>query len=334
MKEQDIRPRDLFQELLAASRQDILDFFPDRTLDLAVTCPACGSSDDSVAFVKLGFPYRSCAACGSLYVSPRPGPEAFSRYLRGSNMGRCFGERFYRRTADRRRELVYRPRAQLVAATAGELLPGGPLSVADIGSGFGVFLEELQATGAFARLVGVEPDPALAQLGRQKGFGVLETSIEEAEARHLPGGPVQLATCFEVIEHVREPLALLQGIQRLLTPGGLLYLTTLTITGFDLQVLGERSNSIYPPHHINLLSVEGFSALVERAGLELLRLTTPGKLDVSIVLNALEEHPDLELPGYVHELLRRGDAFQRFLQENRLSSHVHVVARNASARQE
>jgi hypothetical protein len=114
-----------------------------------------------------------------------------------------------------------------------------------------------------------------------------------------------------------------------------LVFTTLTVSGWDIQVLWERSKSISPPHHINLMSTEGLARLVERTGLLVEEIATPGELDVDIVRNMLQEEPALPLPPFVRYMLqRRGPEawadFQAFLRQHALSSHVRVTARRPS----
>ena len=65
--------------------------------------------------------------------------------------------------------------------------------------------------------------------------------------------------------------------------GGYLFISTLCIDGFDLQLLWDNSSQISPPHHINFLSIKGFQLLFERAGISDISITTPGELDVEIV---------------------------------------------------
>jgi hypothetical protein len=133
-----------------------------------------------------------------------------------------------------------------------------------------------------------------------------------------------------VLEHVYDPIAFLVAIRKLLSPGGLMIATTLTASGFDIQVLWEGSKSVHPPHHINLLSIAGMSKLIERADLRLVALTTPGQLDIDIVANAVAENPASSVPRFVSQLLGAGDdarsAFQDFLSNYRLSSHIRVIA--------
>jgi len=107
--------------------------------------------------------------------------------------------------------------------------------------------------------------------------------------------------------------------------------STLTISGFDLGELWSNSKSVSPPNHLNLMSVSGLAALVKRCGLELVDLSTPGMLDVDILRNMLEENSEISISRFARQISQANETvqekFQNFLQENRLSSHVVVVAR-------
>ncbi|MDA0747516.1 MAG: class I SAM-dependent methyltransferase [bacterium] len=328
MKEAEIRPQDLFKQYLALAREDAETFF-DFGRFVNVACPACGSVPSRPAFEKYGFQYVVCDHCGSLYNSPRPTPEMFEDYYKKGKAVEFWGSDFYRVTAESRREKMFRPRAELIAQLVKDQGGAARGTFLDIGSGYGIFGEEMRRLGCFEQVVGVEPSPGLAEICRGKGFEVIEKYAEDLSAEDAD---CRVAAAFEVLEHVFDPYTFLSGVRRVLKENGLLVFTTLTISGFDLQVLWQESNSIHPPHHINLLSVEGLQAVVERSGFELVELSTPGKLDIDIVSNALKDNPDLQLPGFVSYLLHhRGEKtrteFQQFLQNHCLSSHVRVIAR-------
>ena len=110
--------------------------------------------------------------------------------------------------------------------------------------------------------------------------------------------------------------------------------TTLTVSGFDIQVLWEKSKSVYPPHHINLLSIDGFRRLVERSGLSLVHLCTPGALDVDIVRNICIENSDVNIPRFAASIINAPEKvrtkFQSFLKANNLSSHIRIIASRLS----
>lgn len=328
MKEEEIRPQQLYNQYLDISRQDIKRLFSDKTQFITVDCPACGCNRQGPGLEKYGFVYVTCIECGSLYLSPRPTADVLDSYYREAESVRFWSTHFYKETVEARREKIFRPRAQLVK----ELLARGASREAatfvDIGAGYGIFLEEIQRLGAFQTVMGIEPNPEMAKICRQHGFPIIQKTVEA-----VPVGEVQadFATAFEVLEHVFDPLYFLKVTQRLLKSGGMLLFTTLTVSGFDIQVLWEHSKSVYPPHHINLISVEGMQRLVERAGMQLVELSTPGQLDIDIVANISKENPSLLLPRFVSYLLSKRDeatwqALQHFLSANRLSSHIRVIA--------
>lgn len=335
MKEEEIRPQELFNRYLKVAREDIDRFFSNKSRFLEVACLACGSKKLKPAFVKLGFEYKTCAECESLFLSPRPSKEVIDAYYREGEAVKFWSTDFYRQTAEARREKIFVPRAELIRDLVVPKLGRKPEVFAEIGSGYGIFLEEVCKLGIFRDVVGIEPAPNMAEICRSKGFRIVENPVELVKQ-----GLVQadIASTFEVLEHVFSPEDFLISCGRVLKEGGLLLFTTLTISGFDLQVLWSNSKSIYPPHHINLLSFEGMHRLVERCGYEIVELSTPGKLDVDIVMNALREDAAIEVPRFVRSLIERRDEgvhreFQGFLQSSNLSSHIRCVARNKAKEQ-
>lgn len=332
MKEYEIRPKEIFDEYLTISKADIPLFFGDSEHFERVVCPACGEAGQVGEFVKHGFEYVSCLACGTLYVSPRPTAEMINRFYRESDSSRYWAEKFFPLTAAARMEAIFRPRAKMISDLVERFGAPRPRVLADVGAGIGLFLDAAKETDAFDEVVGIEPGQDLAKVCRQRGHRVIEAPVEEVSGDDVRASVV---TSFEVFEHLSDPKAFLESKARLLMPGGLLIFTTLTVSGFDLQVLWDQSKSISPPHHINFASVQGFGDLVRRCGLDLVDVSTPGKLDLDIVRNMLIEDENLSVPRFVRTMLREtaaadvnlGEDFQRFLQAHRLSSHACVVAR-------
>jgi SAM-dependent methyltransferase len=199
----------------------------------------------------------------------------------------------------------------------------------DVGAGYGIFLDEWRKLLPETHLVAIEPSAPLAKECRAKRFEVVENIVEQIDAEYE--GFADMVVCFEVLEHVYEPVAFVRSLARLVRPGGVVLITTLCIDGFDLQTLWQKSSQISPPHHINFLSVAGFQKLFMRAGLVDVQVSTPGRLDVDIVRNNFYQDPDLlSDQRFMRQLI--GDemiatAFQNFLASNRLSSHAWVMGK-------
>lgn len=328
MREDDIRPKPLLDEFFRKLKVDADRLAQRRAEFVPVDCPMCGSGRPAHAFDKDGFPYAQCSECKSLFGSPRPTAAALADYAAHSEAVEFWSTHFYRQTADARRAQMFRPRAVLASDLVRRGLVPAQGRLADIGAGYGLFLHEVRDLKAFGEVIGIEPDARLAAICRGDGFRVVEQSVETIGAGEIDA---DLATAFEVIEHVFDPLAFLEASARVLKPGGVLLFTTLTISGFDLQVLWDRSRSITPPQHLNFGSVEGMERLIARTGLEVVSVTTPGRLDVDIVRNRILNEPDLEVPRFARALAEAPEparaAFQQFLSGHRLSSHIQCVAR-------
>lgn len=327
MKERDIRPKALLQRYLELSEEDATRCFGNQPR-VPIPCVACGSLKIEPAFDKHDFAYGLCHDCGTLFQTPRPPLSAFEAFYRDSISSKYWAEVFFPAVAEARREKIFQPRVERLATLC--KANGTKIQrLIDVGAGYGIFLDEWRKWSPSTQLIAVEPSASLAMECRSKGLEVVESIVELVGNSYE--GFADLVVCFEVLEHVHEPMDFVKNLMRLARPGGMVFVSTLCINGFDLQMLWNKSTQIFPPHHINFLSVKGFEILFARLGLVDVSVTTPGKLDVDIVRNALNQDPGLLHGQRFFQNFINNDqfaaAFQEFLAENRLSSHAWVMGK-------
>jgi len=329
MKEYDIRPREAFQRYLRLSQKDARAFFRNHTRFEKISCIGCGGKKLAVSIRKNGFQYMECRACASLFVSPRPSPALLDSFYANSPSGNYWAEIFFPSVAEARRKKIFAPRVTRIKKMLRER-SFSPRVIVEVGAGHGIFLEECRKQFAGVSVRAVEPNVKQAAICRAKKIDTLERPIEKAEAW---SEIADFVCCCEVIEHVYSPRAFLKAIAAIVKPGGYMLVTGLGIDGFDIQTLWEKSQSIFPPHHLNFLSVRALQTLAKGLGLTDIQITTPGQLDLDIVRNEWSTQPAvLHAQRFLQVLLtRRGPAahadFQQFLINHRLSSHMWLLAR-------
>ena len=216
MKEEDIRPADLFVEYLRLAEQDTKDYFPERNRQVC-GCPACGQAGQKM-FSKHGLCYEECPECQTLFVSPRPAAEDLNRYYRESPSARFFGTTFYRATSEARRLNLWRPKAEKVLHLL-HLHGAANFRLIDVGGGHGIFANEFARLSNCKVLV-VEPGPDSSAACRLKGLDVMETFLESLTPDQLPSGPKTFVS-FELFEHLHDPEIFLKKLGSLMTSGDL-----------------------------------------------------------------------------------------------------------------
>jgi len=328
MKETDIRPLGLMKRYIELSAKDAdLCFNEGGRRDLP--CVSCGSINITKEFSKSGFDYALCNECGTLYQTPRPPIKEFDAFYKNSRSSKYWADVFFPSVAEARREKIFKPRVQRLL----EMCKDSNLNVSkliDVGAGYGIFLEEWRKVKPETELIAIEPSVSLAKECRNKKLSVVESLVENVEGYE---DYADLVVCFEVLEHVDSPLEFVKVLKKMVKPEGYLFISTLCIDGFDLQVLWDKSSQISPPHHINFHSIKGFEKLFESAGLTDVKISTPGKLDVDIVKNFVTSSDGSELQNnrFLKSILdsdNKSDKFQDFLSRNQLSSHVWIMAKD------
>jgi len=280
LKESEIRPKNIFDEFLRLAKLDTETYFANSNRE-KIMCPACGAVGKH-SFQKDNFDYSECLKCRTLYVNPRPIMDSFANYYTNSPSSKFWATTFYLETAEVRREKIWKPKANMIK----EIIDKQDIEnfqIIDIGGGYGIFAEEMQKITDQDVII-IEPAPHLAEVCRNKGFKVIEKFLEDVSVIDMSEKP-KCFVSFELFEHLYSPEVFLTNLNKLMKPNELFVFTTLSGTGLDIQVLWENSPSVSPPHHLNFLNPYSVKILLEKTGYHCIDVTTPGKLDIDILVN-------------------------------------------------
>ena len=289
-----------------------------------VDCPACGTKNEDIQMIKNGFKYCECKKCGMLYMNPRPTTDILSEFYPNSPNYKYFNDCIFPASIDVRRNKIFIPRVEKVLELCKKFNVETD-KILEIGTGFGLFCEEMAKKKIFKDIVGVEASNSLAETCGEKGFRIYNGILEELQINET----FDVIVSFEVLEHIFDPKEFLKRSNELLNKNGILMLTFPNYNGFEIGALGKVSSSI-DHEHLNYFNEKSISTLLEDTGFSVLSIETPGQLDVDLVRKEILEN-GFNADSFVqdicvnkHETLSQ--KFQNFLIENKLSSNMMVIA--------
>jgi len=202
-----------------------------------------------------------CRQCGLVYLNPRPSPGEIGRYYpddyepftrpnrgRGGRLARWS----YTRYLDKRCKVVMRRKS------SGRLL--------DVGCATGEFLSRMREYGW--QVQGVEPSSAAAETARQE-YGLDVFTGELTEAR-FPDRHFDVITLWDVLEHVRDPLAELAEINRTLKDDGLLVIELPNTGSFDATLFGPYWIGLDMPRHFYVFPPAPLEAILRQGGFQII----------------------------------------------------------------
>ncbi|MFT5523688.1 MAG: SAM-dependent methyltransferase [Pirellulaceae bacterium] len=136
----------------------------------------------------------------------------------------------------------------------------------DVGCGKGHFVYRAEQAGWDA--LGVEVTDASVSVAQRLGAAVINQDFLAMEKVEF-----DVVSMFELVEHLDEPQQFIQKSQEVLTPGGLLFITTPNRISLDASLAGASWRA-YDPEHLVLFSPRQLADLVELHGFEIVKLTT------------------------------------------------------------
>lgn len=223
-----------------------------------------------------------CEECGFAHIIPFPEAESIETMYRDQYYGEMIPDYIERHTQDQDWwHLVHSGRLEAIEA----LLPDGGKKLLDIGSGPGLFLQVASEKGW--KGVGFEPSTQAWQHSTQ----VLGMDVrQEFFTEHTDVGENEYNAVHmsDVLEHIKDPKALLQGVRKALCPGGVLCVAV--PNDFNpIQTALREEGGVAPwwisaPDHINYFSFESLQHLLENAGFEVKKREASFPIDVFLLL--------------------------------------------------
>lgn len=186
-----------------------------------------------------------------------------------------------------------------------------PLQVLDFGSGDGKFLRRLGRIPGI-RAIGMDHNPDVVADSRQQGLEVMEANLcADTFRQQFPEG-VHMITLWHVVEHVPDPVDLLQRAKQLLkTDGALCFSVPLSPMSYE-HSWPDPFNA--PPHHLSRWNVDALQALAKR-------------LDMQMSLDLPEAEP--LLARVLHALvLQAAPAFGKCSRWGKLRALIVMLVKN------
>jgi SAM-dependent methyltransferase len=140
-----------------------------------------------------------------------------------------------------------------------EAMPNATLL--DVGCGNGSMLRTMHRLGWHVE--GVDPDKEAVRFAASKGLKVHHGNLAAQKFRDSSFDAVTLS---HVIEHVHDPLALVQECHRILKPHGRLSLATPNGNSFGHRLYKSSWLALDPPRHLHIFTVAALARLLREVG--------------------------------------------------------------------
>jgi 2-polyprenyl-3-methyl-5-hydroxy-6-metoxy-1,4-benzoquinol methylase len=232
------------------------------------SCILCGAGERSICFREGCFEVVRCSGCSLVYVTPR---------LKAEYLTDVYDKDYWKSPSPKDRGYAdyvgaqslylrtYEKRFRLVRRFAPE--PGRAL---DVGCAAGFFLKVMSDRGW--QVAGVELSPEIARHAHEVyGLDAIHTGVLET----APFDPASfdLVTCWDVVEHVPDPVGLLRKVSSLLKPGGHVIIETQNVESWFAKLLGPKWQHYKHLEHLYHFSPRTIRLLLEKAALELCHQT-------------------------------------------------------------
>jgi SAM-dependent methyltransferase len=226
-----------------------------------VECILCGKAQSELIANKGQFGWDTyvaiCKNCGLVYLNPRWTKEDYNHFYATEY------DQYYRfnetQASDKERRKARVVWERLVRHT-----PAGFKSALDIGCGLGFCLEYIREQEPGIAIAGIEPSDTCADHFVHQIGGELVARDVDQDWQLANLARFDLIIFRHVLEHLLDPVAVLQKVSQAMAPGGVLYIAVPDMLHPD----GSLSNFWFRCVHTYYYSKVTLSRIAARAGLQ------------------------------------------------------------------
>ncbi|MBI1309870.1 methyltransferase domain-containing protein [bacterium] len=227
-------------------------------------CPLCGAKSQ-IAFHKHAIAIRDCRACGHRFARPEDATGHVDRvysdaYFFGGGAG--YSDYVSESALLRKHGLRYALRL------AKYVEPGTAL---DVGAAAGFVLQGLIDGGWTGQ--GLEPNDAIASVGRQLGLSIHTGTLEEFQTRER----FDLVSMIQVMGHFLTPRVAAERVSSLVKPGGHCLIETWNVRSLTARLFGATWHEYSPPSVLQWFSPQTVATLFADFGFKPVAQGIPSK---------------------------------------------------------
>lgn len=231
-------------------------------------CNLCGSNHSDYLFTKNFYPIVRCRECGLTYAISGKNTYLEDYY----NEGYFKGERTkygYVDYYNDKEYLIYNFKRYWKKIE--KHINSG--RVLDVGCATGLFLE---CAGSNWQRYGLEVSKHASKIAQDS----IGSTIETCQLLEVPwqNESFDLITMWDVLDHLSNPLENLLKCCQLLKTQGIFILNVGDISALFAKICGKRWYIMIPPTHLYFFNKRTITALLNKAGFEILKIERPGKL--------------------------------------------------------
>lgn len=231
-------------------------------------CPVCKKNNITAWSVAKDYEYFStdenytyydCADCKTIFIRPVPVDQLKNIYPVN-----------YYSFSNKSKNIVVRIKEWLDKLFFKKILKkleAKEVSVLDIGGGTGWMLDVLKKTDSrisFTQIVDI--DEKAKNIAETNGHSYYEGTIESFSTNKQ----FHLILMLNLVEHVADPLAVLQKAESLLAPGGVIVIKTPNSDSWDARLYKKSYwGGLHCPRHWVIFSEKSFRVLLQSTGLKI-----------------------------------------------------------------
>lgn len=219
-------------------------------------CLVCGSANLRQKKDYLNGDMVQCGACSFVFAQSIPTTEELIKHYEG------YGRNDYLSpiTIKRYHEILdtFEPYKK-----TGNLI--------DVGCGIGYFAEVAKERGW--KVYGTEYTDEAMEICRNKDLIMHQGKLDPS---NYPDGHFDVATSFEVIEHINNPIEEIENFKKILRKGGVAYITTPNFNSLSRLLSGPNWTVIGYPEHLSYYTPKTLNRLLSKGGFRKSKVETTG----------------------------------------------------------